>query len=1593
MTKDCTTTDGTNLRYLEVGGGKSFTIEGAGYTIYPTSKSYYNDVGTAIGFENASNITLTLRNLTIDGGGDSASPEGGDPDPAIVVKNGNLILDGVTIQNTRGGAIRLTGSGTVTLKNVKLIGNQVSGAKSAIEGAAITVNSGQLNLQNLFTLKTNTGGVGAMHIKSAATLDIDTLYCLDVSGNQNSSSTTVDIHPALTGTLKTKWDGKPTVTDDSCDENTTPTPTATPVTPTPVTPTATPVSRPSCKDSSVMGWNQDLPSGRTFTMTKDCTTTDGTNLRYLEVGGGKSFTINGAGYTIYPTSKSYYNDVGTAFGFESGSNITLTLRNLTIDGGGDSASPEGGDPDPAIVVKNGNLILDGVTIQNTRGGAIRLTGSGTVTLKNVKLIGNQVSGAKSAIEGAAITVNSGQLNLQNLFTLKTNVGGVGAMHIKSAATLDIDTLYCLDVSGNQNASSTTVDIHPALTGALKTKWDGKPTVTDDSCDENTTPTPTATPVTPTPVTPTPVTPTPTPITPTPTPITPTPTPITPTPVTPTPVTPTPVTPTPVTRPDCGGDSTVMGWNVDAPTGRTFTMTKDCTTTDGTNLRYLEVRGGKSFTINGAGYTIYPTSKSYYNDVGTAFGFESGSNITLTLRNLTIDGGGGAASPEGGDPDPAIVVKNGNLILDGVTIQNTRGGAIRLTGSGTVTLKNVKLIGNQVSGAKSAIEGAAITVNSGQLNLQNLFTLKTNTGGVGAMHIKSAATLDIDTLYCLDVSGNQNSSSTTVDIHPALTGTLKTKWDGKPTVTDDNCDENTTPTPTATPVTPTPTPITPTPTPITPTPTPVTPTPTPITPTPTPITPTPTPITPTPTPITPTPTPITPTPTPITPTPTPITPTPVTPTPVTPTPVTRPDCRDDSTVMDWNPDAASGTTFTMTKDCTTTDGTNLRYLEVGNGKTFTINGAGFTIYAAGKSFYNDVGTAFGFEGGSNITLTLRNLTIEGGGDAASPEGGDPDPAIVVKNGNLILDGVTIRQTRGGAIRVTGSGKVTLKNSKLNNNRVSGTNSANEGAAITMGGTSELILQNLLTAKNNRGGQGAIYVKTGASINIDALGCKDVSGNQNAGGTNAAITFNTEPAGFRAAWNGKPRKSVDNCDENTTPTPTATPVTPTPVTPTPVTPTPTPVTPAATSPPGSGSSTRPSCRDASVMAWNSAAASGTTFTMKRDCDITKTTSDVHTLYVGSGKTFTIDGAGFTIYAADKALFNDRGTVFNFDGGSNITLHLRNLTIEGGGDAASPIGSDPDPAIVVRGGTVTLNGVTIQNTRGGAIRIAGSGKAILKNSTFNGNQVSGTGAANEGTVVTVYNGGRLFLQGLFTAKNNTGGQSALYIQTGGVLDIYDLGCKDVSGNFDSGGTAATLWQQGSIPATLRTLWQGKPSTSDTTPCTASTASTTTRPGSDPAPPAVPTATPTPVPPPPAPVATPAAPSSDQLALAMAMADVNYGRRVKGTLGLERSAYYHKDSSGVLMLQIYRVDGDSSGHWVMNVSQAAIDAVSGAGCVASSPDGRFAVRVWADRNITISDGPDQEGKIFHNTLQGGVNGPVIATQTTYSSTPPGVGCPGYSG
>ncbi len=399
-------------------------------------------------------------------------------------------------------------------------------------------------------------------------------------------------------------------------------------------------------------------------------------------------------------------------------------------------------------------------------------------------------------------------------------------------------------------------------------------------------------------------------------------------------------------------------------------------------------------------------------------------------------------------------------------------------------------------------------------------------------------------------------------------------------------------------------------------------------------------------------------------------------------------------------------------------------------------------------------------------------------------------------------------------------------------------------------------------------------------------------------------------------------------------------------------------------------RADCKeDATVMGWDEDAATGTTFTMTKDCGTFVDGVNIRVLDVINGKTFTIDGAGNTIYAAEKSRYNDSGTVISFESSDNISLTLRNLTIEGGGDAASPTGGDPDPAILLKNGTLILDNVTIQNTRGGAIRVTGTGKVTFKNSTFTGNQVSGT---TEATVIKIPKGDNLVVEGLLTMKNNVGGWSAIYPLADGRFDIYDAGCIDVAGNLDSDG-AEYSWAIPSgqdIAPGFSALWSGKLKT-ESNACDENTASTTPRP------------TPTP---------EPAAGGDGAAGAGMPMPSLSEDGRIGGMIG-SGSAYFLINRGGVLVLRIYRVDSDSVGHWVMDVAQTAVDAVSAPGCVAASPDGRYAVRVWADGNVTVSDGPDMENKVLHNTLRGGLTPAVISTDTTYSSTPPGMGCPGYSG
>ncbi len=81
------------------------------------------------------------------------------------------------------------------------------------------------------------------------------------------------------------------------------------------------------------------------------------------------------------------------------------------------------------------------------------------------------------------------------------------------------------------------------------------------------------------------------------------------------------------------------------------------------------------------------------------------------------------------------------------------------------------------------------------------------------------------------------------------------------------------------------------------------------------------------------------------------------------------------------------------------------------------------------------------------------------------------------------------------------------------------------------------------------------------------------------------------------------------------------------------------------------------------------------------------------------------------------------------------------------------------------------------------------------------------------------------------------------------------------------------------------------------------------------------------------------------------------------------------VTTIHILGIAADSTGYFLLRVTQTDIDAAALGSLVASTDDGRVAVHREADGNITFSMGPNIEGKVHHVVLQGDLNGAVIST------------------
>ena len=87
---------------------------------------------------------------------------------------------------------------------------------------------------------------------------------------------------------------------------------------------------------------------------------------------------------------------------------------------------------------------------------------------------------------------------------------------------------------------------------------------------------------------------------------------------------------------------------------------------------------------------------------------------------------------------------------------------------------------------------------------------------------------------------------------------------------------------------------------------------------------------------------------------------------------------------------------------------------------------------------------------------------------------------------------------------------------------------------------------------------------------------------------------------------------------------------------------------------------------------------------------------------------------------------------------------------------------------------------------------------------------------------------------------------------------------------------------------------------------------------------------------------------------------------------------------IEVWGITLKSRGYFILKIMQPQVDLVlPPRALVACAYGGRVAVRVWADRNVTVSMGPSPEGKTHHVTLAKHLNGKVIGTVDTYDGRP----------
>lgn len=88
--------------------------------------------------------------------------------------------------------------------------------------------------------------------------------------------------------------------------------------------------------------------------------------------------------------------------------------------------------------------------------------------------------------------------------------------------------------------------------------------------------------------------------------------------------------------------------------------------------------------------------------------------------------------------------------------------------------------------------------------------------------------------------------------------------------------------------------------------------------------------------------------------------------------------------------------------------------------------------------------------------------------------------------------------------------------------------------------------------------------------------------------------------------------------------------------------------------------------------------------------------------------------------------------------------------------------------------------------------------------------------------------------------------------------------------------------------------------------------------------------------------------------------------------------------VLEVWGAQHHERGRHLLRVTQAQIDAVAPGNFVTGTADGRVAVHVEPDGHVTISMGPDHEGKVHHVTLERTLYG-LVLDRVARQGGPPG--------